>query len=75
MIVKISQRELVQRINRKLAKNIEGVKKSSDGQPHDTKGDNFIIEFDQNKITTTDVDLEKLGKELGVLKDFEQLED
>jgi len=75
MIVKITQQELVQRINRKLAKNIEGVKKSSAGQSHNIRGDYYIIEFDQNKITTTDVDLEKLGKELGVLKDFEELED
>lgn len=75
MIVKITQRELVQRINQKIAKNIEGVKKSRGGESHNETDEYYTIEFDQNKITTTDVDLEKLGKELGVLKDFEELEE
>ena len=75
MIVKITERELLQRINRKLAKNIEGLKKSGSDKSHNKADDYYTIEFDQNKITATDVDLEKLGKELGVLKDFEKLED
>jgi len=75
MIVKITQRELVRRINQKIAKNIEGVKKSKDGEAHNETDEYYTIEFDQNNIITTDVDIEKLGKELGVLKDFEKLED
>ena len=75
MIVKITQRELVRRINQKIAKNIEGVKKSGDGESQNEKDEYYTIEFDQNNIITTDVDIEKLGKELGVLKDFEKLED
>ena len=75
MIVKITQRELVRRINQKIAKNIEGVKKSKDGETHNETDEYYTIEFDQNNIITTDVDIEKLGKELGVLKDFEKLED
>jgi len=75
LIVKITERELLQRINRKLAKNIEGLKKSGSDKSHNKADDYYTIEFDQNKITATDVDLEKLGKELGVLKDFEKLED
>ena len=35
----------------------------------------YIIEFNHDKIITTNVDLENLGKELGVLRDFEELED
>jgi hypothetical protein len=75
MIVKITQHELLRRINQKIAKNIEGVTESRDGESHNETDEYFTIEFDQNKITTTNVDLEKLGKELGVLKDFEKLED
>ena len=75
MIVKISQLELVRRINQKIAKNIEEVTKSRDGESHKETDQYYTIEFDQDKITITDVDLEKLGKELGVLKDFEKLED
>jgi len=74
MIVKITERELVQRIMEKMAKNIVGLKKARNEQSHKRTGDYFIIEFNQNKITTTGVDLEKLGKELGLLKDFEELE-
>jgi hypothetical protein len=73
--VKITQRELVRRINQKLDKNIEEVMESRDGESNNETDEYYTIEFDQNKITTTNVDIEKLGKELGVLKDFEKLED
>ena len=75
MIVKITQRELVRRINQKLAKNIEEVMESRYGESNNETDEYYTIEFDQNTITTTNVDLEKLGKELGVLKDFEKLDD
>jgi hypothetical protein len=75
MKVKITEQELVRRINRKLALNVEGLEKSSGGQSHNATGDNYIIEFNHDKIITTNVDLENLGKELGVLRDFEELED
>lgn len=75
MKVKISEQTLVQRINRKLAVNVEGLKKSSGEQSQKETDDYYIIEFNHNKVTTKNVDLEKLGKELGVLKDFEELED
>jgi hypothetical protein len=74
MIVKINEQELVQRIFLKLAKNTEGLKKPRNGQSNNITGEYYTIGFNQNKITTPNVDLKKLGKDLGVFKNLKELE-
>ena len=74
MIVKINEQELVQRIFRKLAKNTEGLNKPRNGQSNNITGDYYTIGFNQNKITKPNVDLEKLGKDLGVFKNLKEFE-
>ena len=74
MVVKINDQELVQGIFRKLAKNTEGLKKPRNGQSNNITGDYYTIGFNPNKITTPNIDLEKLGKGFGVFKNLKELE-
>ena len=69
MIVKINEQEFVQRIFRELAKNSEGLKKPRNGQSNNITVDYYTIGFNQNKITTPNVDLEKPGKDLMMQKE------
>ena len=71
----ISEHTLMQRINLQLAKKGEILKKSKGGLWHSDTGDYFITELNKNLMVSTNIDLEILGKELGVLKNYEQLED
>jgi len=72
---KISEQALMQRINLQLAKKDEILKKSKGGLWHSDTGDYFIIDENTNSMVATNIDLEILGKELGVLKNYEQFED
>jgi hypothetical protein len=38
-------------------------------------GDYYIVDFKINAITRKDVDPEQMGRDLGVLKEFEQVVD
>ncbi len=68
--VPISERALVQRINRKLADEGQLVKKARE-RVATTLGDYFVVDLTSNAVMDQDVDLEKLGRELKVLHDYE----
>jgi len=71
----VSQRALMSRINRKLAKQDEVLKKSSpNAKFHSTTGDYYIVNTVSNNIIDTSVHIETLGRECGALADFEELE-
>jgi hypothetical protein len=72
---KISEQALMQRINLQLAKKDEILTKSRGGLWHSDTGDYYITGFNKNSMIATNVDLEILGKELGVLQNHEKLED
>lgn len=69
--VPVTERALIQRINRVLAKDDKVLKASRNSDP--STGRYFIIDVNINGITATNCDLEALGRELEVLKPFEEL--
>lgn len=74
--VPVSKRALIQRINRALKKDDEALKTARGSQTSSTVGDFFIISLDPRmgrSVLHQDVDIERLGRKLGVLKPFEQL--
>lgn len=73
--VKISHRALMIRVNRKLAKKEQLLKKckpSSAAYPD--LGGYYVIDTMQNSVTSKNCNFEELAKELDVLKPWEELE-
>lgn len=73
--VPVSQRALLQRINRRLAKEHE-VLKTLRGQryEHDL-GRHYAVNYATNLVTATHVDPEAWGRELGVLAAWETVKE
>jgi hypothetical protein len=69
--VPISTRALQQRINRALP---EGqIIRRTYGSGAQTLGDYYIVDSEKGYVVDDNIDLEELGRELGVLRDYEQL--
>jgi hypothetical protein len=64
----VSTRALVQRINRRLKPDNERVKS---GRRY--AGQYYVIDFARNWVTSENVDLEALGRELGALEPWEKV--
>lgn len=73
--LKITERALMQRINRKLKQDGEQLRTARTQQVETTVGHYFIVDMNRNAITTQRVDLEKMGRELGVIQPWEELGD
>ena len=73
--IPVSERALIQRINRKLKTDGEQLKKCRSDRWRGELGDYFILDVTRNAILHKDVDLEEWGRELGVLGLAERLED
>ena len=73
--VPVTRRALIQRANRALAKEGRLLRAYRGGRPDAWLGELFIVDTSRNIPVEGDVDLEKLAKELGVLKPFEKLAD
>ena len=74
--VQITERALLGRINRKLKHENQQVKKCrADSRGHNYLGDFYVVGTFNNCIANTHVDLEVLGKDLGVMAEYERLED
>ena len=77
----VSERALIARINRKLAKQGEQLRRARatrDGNhliPDNNLGWYFIIDVNRNFIVHTHIDLELLGRELDALANWEKLDD
>ena len=71
--VPVSPRILLQRINRKLAKDFETVKTTRGDRWRGELGDYYRVDLSRNVILETDVDLELTAKQLGVIKKWESL--
>ena len=70
----ITERALVQRINRSLAPQKQALKKQRDSSRHiGETGKFYIFDFRSNKIRATEVDIETLGTKLALLKSHEKL--
>jgi len=72
-LVPVSERALLQRINRKLAPDYEQVKKSRPSRFSDTLGEYYRIDMECNFILQTHEDIEKLGRKLRALDPWEEL--
>lgn len=71
--VQVSERALMQRINRVLAKDGERLHKRRGAGHHQDTGDFYIIDIRRNFLAQKDVDIETLGRKKGVLADWEAL--
>lgn len=73
--VPISERALVARINRQLNKEDQQLRKCRPDQRGYGELGDFYIVGDRTGVEAQHVDIERLGKELGVLKPYEKLDD
>jgi hypothetical protein len=73
--VPVARRSLMARINRQLAKTGRQVKSNKLGTSlADRLGRHYVLDIDAGQVTATHVDLEALGREMGVMDDWEALE-
>lgn len=71
--VPVTERALVQRINRALRDQGEVLKKSRGTQAFLDVGEFYILDIRGNFVAHMNVDIAELGRTLGILKDYEQL--
>ena len=71
--VPVSERALIQRINRKLRSNDEVLKTARGGRAEWDLGRYYVVDFNMNAVMQKDVDLESLGRELNALQKHEHL--
>ncbi|MCP4607028.1 MAG: hypothetical protein GY847_42030 [Proteobacteria bacterium] len=71
----VSERALMQRINRKLAPERRGLRKSRGWRAEHELGEYWILDFYSNFADELFIDLEDYGRELGALKEWEKLAD
>jgi hypothetical protein len=72
--VPVTLRAVIQRINRKLAADDEVLKTLRGDRWRGDLGDYYIVNINRNSVTAQHVDPEELGRELGVVRGFEQVE-
>jgi hypothetical protein len=71
---KVSKRTLIQRINRRLAKSDKMLKVTRSENATFELGDYFVVDTRRNVIVSHHVKIEYLGREIEVLKPYEELE-
>ena len=71
--VPVSERALIQRINRKLAAQDEIVRTARGGRAEQDLGRYFIVDVRIGGVVHSDIDLEEWGRELAVLRSYERL--
>ena len=71
----VTERALVQRLNRCLAREDRVLRKCRPGPDYAELGDWYCVDLSSNTIASKDVDLEEWGRELGVLKPYEAMSD
>jgi hypothetical protein len=71
--VPVSTRALVQRINRKLKAEGRALRTPRGGRARKSLGYHYILDVNRNAVVAHWCDLEKLGRDMGVLEAFESL--
>ena len=74
LLVPVTRRALFQRLSRALAKKSERLIANRRPGPVPDIGNYYTVDTKKNSVARTDVDLEEIGRELGVLKPYERLE-
>jgi hypothetical protein len=74
--VQVAPLALVRRITRALAKDGEALRATREGSSAEQQlGRYYRIDISRNFLVETDVDIEALGRKLGVLKSWEEVAD
>lgn len=73
--VPITQRALIQRINRVLARDGQQLKAYRGGKWESDLGRYYIVDLNRNRLLRGDVELDDLGRELDVIAGYEKLEE
>jgi hypothetical protein len=73
--VPVSPRALLRRLNRKLQREHEVIKPTRSARWRDELGDYYVVDLDRNAIARKQVNLEQYARELGVLQEYEKLEE
>ena len=68
----VTERALVQRINRALALRGERLR-AGRGRSVDDLGDYFVVDVDRRAVVGKDITLEEYGRDLGVLQPWERV--
>ena len=71
--VPVTEKALYQRINRKLRQRDEVLKRSRASTELDL-GKYFVVDLHRNAVTSHHIDIEDFGKQIGVLADWESLQ-
>lgn len=71
--VPVSKRALFQRVNRTLKKQGKAIKTTRADRWREDLGDHYIIDMSRNVIVAGHIDLEEYGREIGALRDYEEL--
>jgi hypothetical protein len=70
----VSERAAIARINRSLAKEMQRLLVCKWGSRwHSSLGRFYLVDLARNAVDTTNIDLEALGRELGVLRPNESV--
>ena len=72
--VPVTQRALIQRINRALAKEGQILKTTRGVKWRQSLGDYYVVDLNRNFIISTHNDVEELGRELKALAPYESME-
>jgi hypothetical protein len=72
--IPVTTRAVVQRINRKLKLDSEMLK-AARGQMRQEVGDYHVIDWNKKYVTHTRVNLEKMARDLDVLKPWEEVKE
>jgi hypothetical protein len=71
--VKITERAAFQRINRTLHKQGENLRTARTQRAEAAMGRHYIVDTKRKAVTADHVDLEKLGRKLGVIQPWEEV--
>jgi hypothetical protein len=69
----VSQSAVVQRVNRKLKREMKALRKARGAYRAGFPGDFYVVNFKHGGIVQTHVDVEDLARKLGVLKPWEEV--
>jgi hypothetical protein len=71
----VTMRALIQRINRKLSAEEEMLKVTRGDRWRGDLGDYYVVDMNRNHLVSTHVDVAALGRKLGVLAAWENVEE
>jgi len=69
----VSESAVVQRVNRKLKREMQALRKARGAYRAGFPGDFYVVDFNHGWVVETHVDVEDLARELEVLKPWERV--